>query len=227
MTNKTITLISLATTAILTGSAALALAEPGETPARHIPAIDNAIEIAVSTGYAGGMGDIDSASQIDDVAGAGAHVELQAGYRIDPRFALAAYGSITDHSDGDKLSGTNNDVFTATTGLMATWHFSPTTDTDPWLSFGAGVRYMKVDAQSATDQRDLFGIDAARVQAGIDFRVTPTFAIGPVLGASLTKFVWDKRMDDEWNEIEDRDLNVHFNAGLMGRFDGPLGKSSR
>jgi hypothetical protein len=227
MQDKTITLILLATTAILTGSAAVALAEPGETPARRIPAIDNAIEIAVSTGYAGGMGDIDSATQFDDIAGAGANVELQAGYRIDPRFAIAAYGSITDHSDGDKLTGVNNDVFTATAGLMSTWHFQPTTDTDPWLSFGSGVRYTKVDTQSSTAKRDLFGIDAARVQAGIDFRVTPTLAIGPVFGASVTKFVWDQRMDGEWNEIEDRDLNIHFSAGLMGRFDGPLGKSSR
>ena len=81
---------------------------------------------------------------------------------------------------------------------------------------------MRIDQQNGTE-RDLFGIDAARVQAGIDFRITDMFAIGPVIGATLTKFVWDQRMEKEWSEIEDRDYSFHFNAGLMGRFDGPVG----
>jgi hypothetical protein len=223
MKNSTLVTISLVTTAIITVSAAVAIAgESAVDTTAPLPGIQDAIEIALSTGYAHGVGSIDGSSyDVEDLAGAGKNVELQAGYRITPNLAVLAYGSITDHSDGDALTGTNSDVFSATTGLMAAWHFRPTTAIDPWVSLGSGVRYLGIDAQYGND-RNLFGIDAARVQTGIDVRVSRMFSIGPVIGASVTKFVWDERMNDGWNEIDDRETSFHVSAGVMGRFDGPV-----
>ena len=147
MKNGTLVTISLVSTAIITASAAVAIAEPTAQTTSRYRGIENAIEIAFSTGYAGGAGDLAGRESVEDVADAGAHVELQAGYRFTPNLALAAYGSVTDHSNGDSLTG-RNDIATVATGLMGTWHFRPTTAVDPWVSAGAGFRSAAPPLQS-------------------------------------------------------------------------------
>jgi hypothetical protein len=217
---KNIITIAVFTTSIV-GAAGVALAEPTDSLSKGaMPSVSSALEIAISGGYSQGAGDIGSGmGAVEDLAGAGGGAEIQIGYRINPNLALAAYSGVSAYSAGDTLSESTNDVGAFTTGLKADWHFMPTSTVDPWVSLGGGVRWLGVDENSTNDHM-LFGFDLARLQAGVDYRVTPTLSIGPVISATATTFIKeDNVMTDGYRDINDRSVNFNFSAGLMGRFD--------
>jgi hypothetical protein len=66
----------------------------------------------------------------------------------------------------------------------------------------------------------LQGFDLARVRFGVDYRVTPTFAAGPVLGFTLTDMVWASPPEGTgYAEVNDRKINTFVFAGVAGRFE--------
>jgi hypothetical protein len=222
MKNNSMIAISLLTTSIIVGATGVAMAEPTDSLSKGaMPAVQSALEIGFSGGYSQGVGDIaPGMGKVEDLAGAGGGAELQIGYRINPNLAIAAYGGISAYSTGDSLDEAKNDVGAFTTGLKADWHFMPASSVDPWVSLGGGVRWLGVDEHSANDHM-LLGLDLARLQAGVDYRVTPTLSIGPVISATATTFIReDNSMTSGYEKInDDRDVNFNFSAGLMGRFD--------
>lgn len=73
-------------------------------------------------------------------------------------------------------------------------------------------------------ERTLQGIEMTRVQLGVDYRVAPTFALAPYLGASAAMFIAEDTMSSNgYDEVSSNDVNWTFTAGLMARFDLPLG----
>jgi len=71
---------------------------------------------------------------------------------------------------------------------------------------------------SGTDSRH--GWDIARVQAGVDYRVSPEFALAPYLGAGLTTFFTQELAAEQtFSNVHSPDVNVWISAGLQGRFD--------
>ena len=73
----------------------------------------------------------------------------------------------------------------------------------------------------------MLGADALRVQAGVDYRATPSLSVSPVLSLSATKFFAENAEDEhEYHEIDSPRSNVFVFAGVMGRFDiGPQRKA--
>jgi hypothetical protein len=205
---------------------ALAYAQPTSEPAPEsvgfdhaVPAISNAFEIGVGTGYAQGGGKLGGeAGSLEDVAGPGGLVEVALGYRIIPQLSIGAYGTFSKFQKGDDLL-TDTDVVGATAGLQAAWHFRPARSVDPWVSLGAGWKGLWLDP-SAGKTTSLQGVELARLQIGADYRVSKDVAITPVIGGSLSMFVsQDSAMTNELTEIENKEVNVTGFAGLAGRFD--------
>src|SRR5688500_20081591 len=117
------------------------------------------------------------------------------------------YGGLAGFSAGDALSSSNTDVVAVTAGLKSDWHFRPATNVDPWVSLGGGFRWLAIDDRTSGDSKDraLLGLDLLRVQAGVDYRVTPTLSIGPVISATATTFIKeDTEMSDGYQDIDDR-----------------------
>lgn len=221
MKNSSMIAFSLVTTSLIVGATGVAMAEPTDSlSSGSMPAVKSALEIGISGGYSQGVGDIASGmDSVEDLAGAGGGAELQVGYRINENLSASLYGGFAAYSTGDKLNESSNDVGAVTAGLKADWHFRPAATVDPWVSLGAGARWLAID-ENSTNDHTLFGVDLLRVQAGVDYRITPSFAIGPVISATATTFIKeDNVMTDGYESIDDRDVNFHFSAGLMGRFD--------
>jgi hypothetical protein len=184
----------------------------------HVAAPANAIEIGFASGYTRGVGPIGGGMQrLEDIskAGGGA-VELDAMYRIDPTVAVGVYFSLSKY-DASGQADAQTDVFGATAGLQAVAHLRPSRSVDPWVSLGAGWRNLTLSSRPSPDA-SLQGLELARVQLGVDYRVSEDVAIAPVVGGSLNLFVSEESPGD-FMEIADKKTSFVGFAGIAGRFD--------
>jgi hypothetical protein len=185
----------------------------------HVAAPANALELSVAAGYAQGGGPIaGDMVHLEDVASAGGAVELAAAYRINPTFAVGAYGSFSTYATGDQVDGDTN-VLGATAGIQGIAHLRPQRSVDPWVSLGTGWRGLWLDPDQGKTTA-LQGLELARVQVGVDYRVNENIAIAPVVGGSLDMFIsQDSAMTDGYSELANKKVNFVGFAGLAGRFD--------
>lgn len=196
--------------------------EPADTAGLGHPVAavaDRAFEIAVATGYAQGGGKLGGTlGNLEDIAGPGAALEIDVGYRILPSIAVGLYGTLAKSQHGDRIDS-NTGVLGATAGVQAAWHFRPHVSIDPWVSLGAGWRALWLDPD-AGKVTSLQGLDVARLQVGVDYRVTKEIAVSPVIGGSLSLFVsQDSPMTTGYTAIPDKKVNFTGFVGLSGRFD--------
>jgi hypothetical protein len=205
---------------LLVPAVAAAESESSATSFDHeVPAVRNAFELGVAAGYSQGGGKLGGQmGDLEDVAGAGAAVELDVGYRIIPQLSVGAYGTLSTYQEGD-LIDTDTNVIGATAGIQAAWHFRPDMSIDPWVSLGTGWKGLWLDPQNG-ETTSLQGLELARLQLGVDYRVSDSIAIAPVIGGSLGMFVSeDSPMTADHTEIQDKKVNFVGFAGLSGRFD--------
>jgi hypothetical protein len=183
------------------------------------PTVSQAFELSLGAGYAQGVGDIaDGRASMQDVSGAGGTVELQLGYRLTPNLAIGTYGSYARFVNGTAF-GSDVNARGATAGVFADWHFRPERSVDPWMGIGSGWRGLWL-APDVGKNTSLSGWEIIRLQGGVDYRVTPAIALGPVLGASVnTFFSGDAPGTTGFEEIDEPRANVYFFAGFQGRFD--------
>jgi hypothetical protein len=181
--------------------------------------VKNALEIAIGTGYSQGGGKLGgSMRNLEDISGPGASVELDLGYRIIPSLSVGAYGTFSQYQHGD-LVDSSTDVFGATAGVQAAWHFRPDMSIDPWVSLGTGWKGLWLNPRSGK-VTSLQGLELARLQLGVDYRVSKDISLTPVVGGSLGMFVSeDSPMTNDYTEIHDKQVNFTGFAGLSGRFD--------
>jgi hypothetical protein len=202
---------------------ALAYAQPEASDTggfdHAVAPVRNAFELGVAAGYAQGGGKLgDNVGSLEDVAGAGGTVEIDAGYRILPELSVGAYGTFATFQRGDNVVG-DTDVFGATAGVQAAWHFRPDRSVDPWISLGGGWRGLWLSPSSGKTT-SLQGVDLARLQIGTDYRISENVAIAPVVGGSVSMFIsQDTPMTTDLSEIQGKQVNFTGFAGLSGRFD--------
>jgi hypothetical protein len=200
------------------------LADTNDALTHEMPAISNALEIAIGGGYMRSAGDIGRGhAAVDDYAEGGGGAEVAVMYRMSSHLAIGLYGTLSGYNVGHAVAPTTDLAIGATAGVKADWHFRPHTRIDPWVSIGAGWRALWLGADEGTE-RTLQGIEMTRVQLGVDYRITPTFALAPYIGASAAMFLAEDTMTaNGYDEISSNEVNWTFTAGLLARFDVPFG----
>ncbi len=184
----------------------------------------NAFEVGVGFGYSQGVGDVGrNVPSLTDSGGAGTSAELDLGWRINPNWLVGVYGTAAWFSTGDAPGNARNN-WSATAGVQGNYHFLPGESFDPWIGLGAGWRGYWVNRSEGRDSRH--GIDFARLQVGVDVPVTTGVTLSPFAGATATLLLTQQlAQESSFSNIPNPNVNVFFNAGLMGRFD-VLGTSS-
>jgi hypothetical protein len=188
-----------------------------------LAAATNAVELTVGAGYAQGFGDIGTNQPtLTDVAEPGGAVQIGVGYRIIPQLTLGLYGSGAMFGRGDRVDSSTN-LYSAAGGVQADWHFLPARyEFDPWVSLGTGWRGYWIHGNQGTSS--LQGLELAKLQVGVDSRLARTIAISPVVGADLSMFLSQSTpASDSFSNITDPKVNTFAFAGVMGRFDIPVG----
>ncbi|HEX4421850.1 MAG TPA: hypothetical protein VH165_28255 [Kofleriaceae bacterium] len=185
---------------------------------RAVAPMHHALELAVAGGYTQGVGGAGDMGAVQDVSGPGGNVEVQLGVRMSPTFSLGVYGTLARYQHGDALTD-GNQAHGATAGVQALWHARPDRSVDPWISIGTGWRGLWLTSPNVPSST-AYGLELARAQLGLDFRVSPGFALAPVVGASASVFLAeDTAMTTELTAIHDNRLNLYVFTGLLGRFD--------
>jgi hypothetical protein len=185
---------------------------------RPMPATRPTFEIALGGGYTQGAGGAGVIGNIQDVAGPGATVELQLGYRTSSRFSAGLYGSAARFRHGGATTDGSR-AYGATGGVQAVWHAVDARSVDPWISVGAGWRGLWIDRAGAQPS-SMQGIELVRLQLGIDYRLSSRFAVSPVIAASLSTFLVENSvMPNDFTMVSDKRLNLYGFAGCLGRFD--------
>ena len=92
--------------------------------------------------------------------------------------------------------------------MQANYHFLPDNEWDPWVGLDTGWRGYWVKHATGTDSRH--GLDIARLQAGVDYRVSPEFALSPYVGAGLTTFLTQElAAEQSFSNVRSPDVNIY------------------
>jgi hypothetical protein len=211
------TLISLFSTSILIGTTTVTLAEPAPNAVGEgaMPAIQGGLELAVALKFADSYGDIGGGMEARHRIGSAPELEVQVGRRITPHLALGFY--ISGQAFTQSSVGRKPDVYTGAAGIEADLHINPRYAIDPWISIGAGARALLVE--EGDGHSIAVGAELARMQLGIDFRVSEDLAFGPVFGASASLYGAKKSPMADFEELTDKGISWTFSAGFAGRFN--------
>lgn len=187
-----------------------------------VRAPSKAFEIGVNGVYTQPFGDISQGRDFGDLAKAGGGVGLSLGYRASPYFSVEGVGAFHESTvaDASELSGTTTDIRGVHTGIQTTIHMVPYGSVDPYLSLGVGYRMLWIATEGAPNIL-MHGVQAGSAKLGVDFRVSPDVAIGPMMGADLNVFLFDDGPGEPDDDavLDDPRPSTFIFAGLGGRFD--------
>lgn len=199
----------------------LALAQEEDTDRRTgATAPEGAFEIVTGVGYSQGFGGISDArvAGLHDLGGAGLATQIGLGYRINPRFMVGVYTELDHYSLGD-APPSGSAISGMAAGVQMQYHFMPFNQFDPWVGVGTGWRGYWVRNDNLPTH-SLHGIDFVRAQVGLSYPIAPWLNLGPVVGASMTMFLSEKRSyQTDFANVDDPRLNTFVSAGIGGRFD--------
>lgn len=204
---------------VIFGSASAGAAEVGAASSfeEKVPAPREALELTIGAGYTQGAGDIRTTpgNRVDDVSGAGFAVDAGVGYRFDPRWQVALGGEYHElNAIGSAWGGgARGAVF----GMSGAYHLLPYDRLDPWLQVGAGYRLLWVSPNGGPTILS-HGFEIARLAFGCDIRTSPAIALGPMVGADISTFLFQAGPNVR-NVISDYGVSTFFFAGVQGRFD--------
>lgn len=179
----------------------------------RVAAPSSAWEVSVASGYTQPLGALDKFTGMPSVGLQGIGFDLGVAYRMSQHWAIGVGGQYHEIY-APNAAGARG----MTAGIDASYHFSPQARLDPWLGLGTGYRFLWVDHTSPKSNVLDHGFELARARAGIDLRVSPGFAIAPVVGADMNLFLWQASAGSTV-AIADPRLNTFVFAGLQGRFD--------
>jgi len=219
---KTINSALLASAAVASFVAAAGTARAQSSPEtagtfwdQSVAAPSDALELTVGTGYTQGFGQYQkgSVNNLKDVAGPGIGFDLGVGYRLSPTWMIGATGAYQAYDAGNFEGDTS--AGGAIGRVDATYHLATYSRLDPWIKGGLGYRYLcECGTPSTRAGARLHGFELLNLSAGLDLRFDKQVALSPIVGASLTTFLWDRT-----DAIADPRLGVFAYGGLQARFD--------
>jgi len=193
--------------------------QSGTESSHDLTPVKHAVELTVGTGYEQGFGNVGAGlPSLTDLGQAGGAVQVGVGYRIIPQLTLGVYGSGATFDRGGQLDASTH-VYSAAAGFQADWHVLPGGHAlDPWLSLGSGWRGYWLDANQGVTSMN--GIEIAKLQIGVDYRIDKAVAISPVFGVDLSTFLTESTpATNAFNNVSKPTVNTFLFAGVQGRFD--------
>ncbi len=118
----------------------------------------------------------------------GGYLGLSFGSEGSDNKVEAACEDDNDDADNDVTCSSS----TLRIGLLLRYSFSPAEAVNPWLGYGIGYTEASQEIDDRHGERreetTVSGIEFARLQAGVDFRLSKTIGLGPELTAAFGRY---------------------------------------
>lgn len=181
------------------------------------------IKLGLRLGYGLPMGDASKDNKLSDGISGMIPIWLDLGYMVTPNIMVGLYAQygivmVKDCPSGASCSGSDIRV-----GLQGQYHLSPGESLNPWFGLGVGYEMAssKVEAGGAEATADYSGLEFANLQAGADFKVGESMAVGPFLSFSIgqySKAKLDSPVAKFDGDIEDKAMHQWLTLGVKGTF---------
>ncbi|WP_434041431.1 MULTISPECIES: hypothetical protein [Sorangium] len=197
--------LSFPLTMLLAGSALAQAPEPA--PSADLPVTNAAgdappaakgFQMAVRSGYAIPMGDATGAGDdaLSSTFGGQVPVLVELGARYSNNLFFGLYAGLGFGGPGSVADQTciSNGVSCSTQtfriGPEMQVHLRPGSQVNPWLGYGIGLELatMSMSGPGGDVSMSLVGVEFAHLMAGVDFRLSRAFGVGPVFDLSLGQY---------------------------------------
>ena len=192
---------------------------PAPPPA---PVKESGFTMALRVGYALPMGDFVSGGGMDQFLGGAVPLWVDLGYRINRSMFVGAYFQYAFGSTAgvykDTCAAVGADCTPSITRIGAEflYRFSPDASFIPWGGIGLGYETVTFNESFAgmSGSSSASGFEFLNLQLGGDFKVSPSFALGPYVALSIASYtsiegvVGFSSSTHEWLQL-----------GLKGTFD--------
>jgi hypothetical protein len=163
-------------------AAGLALAFPAEAQV----SLDLKVAYALPTGDVVRFGGSDFYGPMKNTWSGAIPVEVAGRYRFSPSFSAGVYFQYAPATVASRLctSGMTCSAYDMRAGVEAVYGFLPAGFLNPWVSLGTGWQWTHFSIATGTQSAALTfsGWEYFNVQAGLDFNLSRTFAVGPYVG---------------------------------------------
>jgi len=184
------------------------LAVAGVAPAQTAPPARTGFQMDVRTGYSVPMGKLASADQaaavpgtkLSDMVSGQVPFIVDIGGKIIPELFLGGYLGLAFGGAGGAvkracdLDGESCVAVGVHLGIELQYQIRPAAFVDPWIGYGLGIESLALSfARGGTTESVGFsGFEFARLMAGVDFRITRVFGVGPFIDLSLAQYTSEK-----------------------------------
>ncbi len=174
-------------------------------------------------GYAPAMGDFQKNDPLKDSVKSQIPIQVDGLYRFTPQFAAGLYFSYgigqlsSDMNDACDAFNVDCSVSTMRFGVQGTYSLTNVSPTFvPWLGAGIGFEWLSLTTSAGgfSASSDTTGFEFLNLQAGGDYKVSESFAIGPYVLFSMGQY-----SSVEGTSIPEKGTHEWLHFGIRGKFD--------
>ena len=187
---------------------------------------DTGFSLGARLGYALPLGSASHASPLNKELSGGIPIVLDGGYRVTPHVYIGLYFQFapTFVSSDVCPSPASCSAKDIRFGFNARYHVSPKEKMDPWGGVGIGYEWASVSSTAGGRSSDssLSGFEFLNLQVGIDFKATPRFRVGPMLGLSVAQYSSGSTTSGGTTvsaDIQEKTFHEWLFLGLRGQYD--------
>jgi hypothetical protein len=109
-------------------------------------------------------------------------------------------------------------------GVQGQYHLSPVETLDPWFGLGIGYESASMTAKAGGQEAktSYSGLEFLNLQAGLDYKLSPAFGVGPFLSFSLGQYssydVTVPGMGKLSGSIPEKAMHEWLTIGVRGAF---------
>jgi hypothetical protein len=183
--------------------------------AGNVAAPRGALELTTEAAFTQPLGAMSARSAISDHVGPGVELGLGVGYRAAPAWSVFVGALAHDSDAGSAGGGSAKGVATL---VGATWHALPYELVDPAVTIATGYRALWCHDAAGRALAARQGPELARVQMGLELRVSRGFAFTPFAALDTELLAWGPDGSGASGSASGA-VSVFISAGLLGRLD--------
>ncbi len=173
--------------------------DPGAAVAHRAPPAHRVFLMALRTGFAMPFGKVqggDAEQKMSDFVSGQVPLFIEIGGKPIKQLFIGGYlGFGVGGAAGDTKDACDDfdvDCYGVSTrfGVEAQYHILPAEDLNPWVGYGLGFEGVGLAVQDGDEDGNISfgGFEFARLSAGVDFRISRVFGLGPFVDFSLGSY---------------------------------------